>query len=105
VAAAYVTSTGPDEIDNFTLGSYRTSEYVYSIKNDSANAYQSGRLIVLNDGTAGHIEEYGVAYSNASMGLLGAFSTGANDTHILLNFTPSSSLSYTIKGLRTAIPV
>lgn len=104
IAAAYVTSTGPDEIDSFTLGSYRTSEYVYSIKNDTANAYQAGRLLLLNDGTGGHIEEYGVTYSNASLGLLGAFSTGANDTHILLQFTPSSSLSYTIKGLRTGIP-
>jgi hypothetical protein len=51
------------------------------------------------------IEEFGVAFSNTTHGLLGAFSTSANDTHILVQFTPGSSLSYTLKLAKTAIPV
>ena len=47
----------------------------------------------MNDGSAGHLEEYGVVYTNASAGLLGSFSTGANSTHILVQFTPTSTLS------------
>lgn len=103
--AAFVTSSGPDEIDSFAIATYRTIEYVYSIKHDTANAYQSGKLIVLNDGTAGHLEEFGVAFSNTSAGILGSFNTDANATHILVTFTPGAALSYTCKLAKTAIPV
>jgi len=102
ISASFVTSVGPDTVDNFAIATYRTAEYVYSIKNDAANAYHAGKLIVLNDGTNARIEEFGVTYSNTDLGL---FSTSSNSTHILVQFTPTSSLSYTVKAHRTAIPV
>jgi hypothetical protein len=101
-AFANVTSTGPDQIDSFVMATYRSANYYYSIKNDGANGYQSGMLMILNDDTAASLEEFGVVYSNT---LLGAFSTSANATHILVRFTPASSLSYTIKAQKTLIPV
>jgi hypothetical protein len=101
-AASYVDSVTPNTIDAFRIDTFRTVDYVYSIKNDSANAYQGGRLVVINDGTGAQLEEYGVGYTNT---LLGLFSTSANDTHILLQFTPGSILTYTCKSQATRIPV
>lgn len=98
--AAFVTSSGPDTVEAFNK-SYRSIEYVYSIKNDAANGYQAGKLIVLNDDSSGQIEEFAVSYSNA---LLGSFNTTSNTTHILVQFTPASALSYTCKSFKTAIP-
>jgi hypothetical protein len=101
-AASFVSSGGPDIIDAFRLDTFRTVDYVYSIKNDSANGYQGGRLVVVNDGTGAQVEEYGVGFTNS---LLGVFSTSANTTHILLQFNPASTLTYTCKSQATRIPV
>lgn len=97
-----VSSLGPDTIDSFDITAIRTVDYVYSIKDDAANGYQCGKLMILNDGTDGHLEEYAVGKSNA---YLGSFSTSANATHISLIFTPTNSLSYTCKFVKTGVPV
>jgi len=103
--ATFVTSSGPDTVEDLLISTYRTGEFTYSIKHDSANAYQSGRLVVVNDGSAGHLEEYGVVFTNATAGILGSFNTGANSTHILVQFTPTAALSYTVKIFKTALTV
>jgi len=100
--SAFVTSSGPDTIEALNKTAYRTAEFLYYIKNDSANQYQIGKLLVLNDGTNGILEEFGVNYNNNQLGTFGATS---NATHILVQFTPDSALSYTTKITKTAIPV
>lgn len=100
--SAAVASVGPDTVEAFNKTTYRSGEFTYSIKNNSANGYQAGKLIVLNDDTNAQLEEYGVSFSNS---LLGAFNTSSNATHILVQFTPLSSLSYTFKSFKTLIPV
>lgn len=101
-SSAFVGSTGPDTVEAFNKTTYRSGEFTYSIKNNSANGYQAGKLIVLNDDTNAQLEEYGVSFSNS---LLGAFNTSSNSTHILVQFTPLSALSYTFKSFKTMIPV
>src|SRR6185295_5472868 len=64
--AAFVSSTGPDTVEAFNRTAYRTVEYLYSIKNDNANGYQGGKLLIVNDDDlTTEIEEYAVNYSNA----------------------------------------
>lgn len=99
---AFVTSTGPDTLDAFPKASFRSSDYVYSIKNNAANGYQTGKLMILFDDTNAGLEEYAVAYSNA---LLGAFDVSTNTTHVLLQFTPGSTLSYTTTVQATRMPI
>jgi hypothetical protein len=101
-SVAFTTSVGPDTIDAIALASYRTADYVYSITNNSANGSQCGKLLVMQDGTNGLLEEFAVAYSNA---LLGSFSTSANATHVLVQFTPAATLSYTATFSRTSLPL
>jgi hypothetical protein len=99
---AFVSSAGPDTIDSFAISTFRSVDYVYSIKNNSANAYQAGKLLVLSDGTNASLAEYAINYSNS---LLGTFDVSSNSTHILLQFTPTDTLSYTVTVKSTNMPV
>lgn len=99
---AFTSSSGPDTIDAFSKTTFRSIDYIYSIKNNAANGYQAGKLLVLNDDTNASMEEYAINYSN---GLLGTFDVTSNTTHILVQFTPSSTLSYTVTLQKCNIPV
>jgi hypothetical protein len=99
---SFVASVGPDTVEAINKTAYRSAEYLYSVKNNGANGYQTGKLIILNDDTNAGLEEYAVSYSNA---LMGTFSSSSNTTHILVQFTPVSSLSYTITSSKTCLPI
>lgn len=92
--------TSAQIVDYFTSASYRTSEYVVSIKDNGANAFQSSKMLVLHDGGTPYISEYGIIYSNTS---LGTFTANANATHVRLLFTPTVA-NCQIKGAKLLIP-
>ena len=88
-------------VDYFDMSSYRTAEYVISLKNNAANAYQTSKLLLIHDGGDSYVTEYGVISTNTS---LGSFSANANSTHCRLLFTPTASNTQ-VKGIRTNVVV
>jgi len=88
-------------IDTFSKNSFRSVEYVLSIKSPTSNSFQSSKISVLNDGTNIYSTEYGQLYSN---NVLGIFSTYMNANQVVLAFSPSSA-NVVINGLRTSITV
>ena len=96
-----LTGTTLQTIDSWLLSTWRTGNYVLSIKDNTANGYQTENILVLQDGTTTNMIDYGVIYSNAALGL---FSSSANATHALVQFTPVST-NNTITMQRTLISV
>lgn len=94
-------NTDSQVIDYFTLSNYRTAEYVISLKNNAANAYQASKLLMIHNDGDSFVTEYGVLSTNTS---LGSFSANANSTHCRLLFTPTAANTQ-VKGVRTNVVV
>lgn len=86
--------TSAQLIDSFDITTHRSAEYCLTIKNTAANGYQMSKLLLIHDDTDALVTEYGIIFSNTS---LGVFSANANSTHVKLNFTPVPSAT-TVKG-------
>ena len=86
--AVSTTGTSIQNIDSFSTSTYRTAEYLISVKDNVANNYYSSKLIVMHDGGNAYITEYGVIISNTS---LGTFSANIISSNVCLQFTPVSS--------------
>lgn len=101
----YVTATTTgattQTIDNFVMATYRSAKYYYNIKDNNANNYQSGEIMVLHNAGTPYITEYGCVFSNSDMG---AFTAIANTTDVILQFTPVST-NTTIRMSRTLVTV
>lgn len=84
---ATTTGTSAQVVDSFEKSQYRACEYTVSIKNNTANGYQTSKVSVFDfeSATEAGFTEYATMHSN---GTIGAFSAAANTTHILLYFTP-----------------
>jgi hypothetical protein len=95
------TGTSSQVLDSMTLSAYRSAEYVISANNNTANAYQVSKILVIHDGTTAYVTEYGTMYTNTSVMTITA---GANATHMLINCTPVSS-NTTVKFTRFALGV
>lgn len=97
------TTTGatPQVIDYFDKLTYRSADYVLSIKDNNANAYQASKILVVHDGsvTDAQMIEYGIVYTNTAMGIMSA---NANSTHVRVFFTPVST-NTTVKGSKTLV--
>lgn len=93
--------TSSQNVDSFAISDYRTAEYVISLKNNSANGFQTSKLLLIHDDGQSHITEYGVVYTNNQ---LGVFGSTTNATHCILTITPSVSNTQ-IKAQRTLIVV
>lgn len=74
------------EVDNFLKATYRSGEFLFSVRDMNANGYQTQKCLVIHDdnNTNAYITEYGVLISNTS---LGTFTANANTTHVLVHFT------------------
>lgn len=95
------TGTSSQVMDSVTLSSTRSAEYFISANNNTVNAYQVTKILVIHDGTDTYITEYGTMYTNTSVI---SISAGANATHMLVNCTPVSS-NTTVKFTRFALGV
>ena len=95
------TGTSSQILDSETLASTRSAEYLISANNNTANAYQVSKILVIHDGTTAYITEYGTMITNTSVIVISA---GANATHMFVNCTPVSS-NTTVKFTRFAIGV
>lgn len=88
-------------VDSFDKTAYRTAEYVISIKNNSANGYQTSKLLLIHDTGDAYVTEYGVISTNTT---LGTFSANVNSSNCNLLFTPTVA-NIQIKGVRTNVVV
>jgi hypothetical protein len=95
------TGTSSQVLDSVTLSSTRSAEYLVSANNNTANAYQVSKILVIHDGTTAYVTEYGTMYTNTSVMTITA---GANATHMLINCTPVST-NTTVKFTRFALGV
>ena len=95
------TGTSSQVLDSQTLVSTRSAEYIISANNNTVNAYQVSKILVIHDGTSAYVTEYGTMYTNTAVVTISA---GANSTHMFVNCTPVDT-NTTIKFIRFALGV
>lgn len=95
------TGTSSQVMDSISLSSTRSVEYLISANNNTANAYQVSKILVIHDGTTAYVTEYGTMYTNTSVV---SISAGANATHVFINCTPVST-NTTVNFTRFALGV
>jgi hypothetical protein len=97
------TTTGLSQqtVDQFATATFRSAEYLVSVKDNNANGYQTSKMIMVHDGTTALVTEYSVLVTNASLGVFAADVSGAN---VRLLFTPVSS-NTSVKFIRELIEV
>lgn len=95
------TGTSSQVMDSISLSSTRSAEYLISANNNTANAYQVSKILVIHDGTTAYVTEYGTMYTNTSVV---SISAGANATHVFINCTPVST-NTTVNFTRFALGV
>ena len=76
------------EIDNYDVTAYKAVEYLVNIRNNSANAYQTTKLLTTHNVGVAYVTEYATITTNTN---LGTFAATSNGTHVRLLFTPSVS--------------
>lgn len=105
LSVAYIqkqtTGTTSQVVDSFLLTSFRSAEYQFSIKDNSANGFQTSKIQVMHDDTSAYITEYGVMISNTTLGI---FSASTNSTALIISVEPTSA-NTTIKASRSALAV
>jgi hypothetical protein len=100
-SANTTTGTSQQAVDAFAAATFRSADYVISIKDNDANAYQISRILVIHHGGDSFMTEYGTMFTNTS---LGTFASDLNTGSVRLLFTPTSS-NTTLKIARTTITV
>ncbi len=90
-------STSPVAVNSFDYATYRTVKY--SMQITSGSSYHSEEISIIHNGITPQIVEYGVVYTNGS---LGSFDVIINGSNIDLAFTPVNA-SNTLKFIRTSI--
>ena len=97
------TGTSTQVIDSFPLSSYKTAEYIISVKDNNANSHYSSKILLTHDIGSAYLTEYAVMQTNNSV-IIGPFSASVNTTSAILSFTPVSS-NTTVNFNRIAITV
>jgi hypothetical protein len=92
-------STSQVSVDSFAKDTYRTARYTMQLT--SGSAYHSEEITILHDGTTPRIVEYGVVYSNGS---LGSFDVSISSGQVNLLFSPINAVT-TLKYNKTLIVV
>ena len=93
--------TFSQNVDTFSTSTFRSAEYVISVKDNNANGYQVSKILVVHDGTVPYMTEFGVVQTNTN---LGVFATSISTGNVYLSFTPVSS-STTLKIARILMVV
>jgi hypothetical protein len=87
-------------IDSFPLADFRGAEYVLTIKDNTANAHQITKLLILQDGNT-YLTEYGTIFSNGDLAL---FTANANSTYCKLNYIGATD-NTSVKGIRKLVSI
>jgi hypothetical protein len=96
----YITSnTNQVVVDTFPISTYRTAKYTMQISYDGE--FHSEEITIIHNNVSPRIVEYGVIYSNLS---LGSFDVSIVDSVLQLTFIPVNA-NTTLKYNRTLISV
>jgi hypothetical protein len=98
---ANTTGTAAQVIDFWDKFIFRGADYVLTIKDQNANAFQISKLLLVHATGEAYVTEYAAAFSNTSQG---EFSANANSTHIKVYLTPVSTNTY-VSGTRALVEV
>jgi hypothetical protein len=85
-----VTTNGTSSqlMDSFSTSAFNGAEYLVHIKNNVANGFQITKLLTVYDANNAYVTEYGMIYTNNS---LGTFSANSNTSHVRVYVVPTSS--------------
>jgi hypothetical protein len=90
------TSTTNDQIlDTFSTSAWRSANYVVTM--NAGTDYHTTQITVIHNGTNAYLTEYGMVYTNNSLGL---FNTSIVSGSLRLNITPTFAAT-TVRMLRT----
>jgi hypothetical protein len=84
-------------LDSFSTNSWRSANYVITM--NTSTEYHTTQITVIHDGTNAYMTEYGLIYTNNSLGLFNA-SIDMVSSSVRLNITPTFT-GTSIKILRT----
>ena len=93
-------TTSQSTIATHAAATYRTIKYL--VQCTQGTDYHSTEINLIHDGTTVYITEYGTLFDNAA---LGTFDATISSGNILLQMTPGSATSMTVKVMSSAIPV
>ena len=74
----------------------------YKVQVTRGTDYHMTEINVIHDGTTAYMTEYGTLFDNA---VLGTFDATISSGNLLLQFTPGSNTSTTVKVISSAISV
>lgn len=94
--------TGAKLLDSFSVVLYRSAKYILSITDVTNTGYQTGEIILMQDGTNANISSYGLLYSGISAKM--TFSSNIISGNVMLWGTGFSA-NNTVKLARTLISV
>lgn len=93
--------TSAQAIASYPVASFRSAEFIVSVKHGSANAYQVSKILTLHDDGAAYMTEFATLQSNGS---LGTFTADINAGNLRLLLTPTIAASnVTISRVAVAI--
>lgn len=95
------TGTSGQVIDSFAIASFRAAKYIVSVKDTTANGYQTSEILLVQDDGNAYITEYAVVQSN---GALGVYTADINTGNARLILTPTPTAT-AVKIAKTLIPV
>ena len=87
-------------VDSFLTSAYRSAEYLVQIS-DGSNRFQISKLLVVHDGTASYMTEYGIILSST---LAGTITSDISGGSVRLRVTPTAATAVT-KITRVAVTV
>lgn len=93
-------STATTNIDALSATSFRSARYTVQITNNTDNQYHVTEILLLHDGSAAYISEYGVLYTDTKQAVFSADISGGS---VRLRATPNSSDNMTFKVVRHSI--
>jgi hypothetical protein len=93
-------TTSTVNIDSLPMTDHRSAEYLVSIKDNNANAYQIAKLLLIHDNGNAYVTEYGDLYTNTNIGV---FSATQNATHAILQITNAGTNNTSIKMVRVLV--
>ena len=88
------TATTQTNLDTWAIASFRSAHYQISISDATGTAYQSTELMLLHNGTAASISQYGTVLTGSE---LATFATDIDSGSLRVRITPTSTNSTVFK--------
>lgn len=91
-----------EQVDSFVAATYRSAEYMYTVENSGTGEYQTGKIMVVHDGTTAYHSEYGKVITGNND--LVTFTSGLSEGSVLL-FASAQAPNSTFKAKRISMEV